>query len=153
MPLSCRFELPGIVGRQVKFTGPTRDADTAAYAHQPVVFCQRLPGFARQAVQRLKTDVKLSDHRVKHTLGNGRVAAVSIQMGFLLVQVFKDIGFEIGACAHIHDFKQGGQRKVVVHRRFASQQLAESDKQMFQPQIGANALVKGVFVKDHANSQ
>jgi hypothetical protein len=38
----------------------------------------------------------------------------------------------------------------MVEWMLARNQLTKSAKQLLQPQIGPEALVKGVFVKDHA---
>ena len=38
----------------------------------------------------------------------------------------------------------------MIHRRLPGYQFTESNEEMFQPQVGADALVEGVFVKDHA---
>lgn len=39
---------------------------------------------------------------------------------------------------------------MVVQRVRAGNQLAQAPEELFQPQVGSEALVEGVFVKNHA---
>jgi hypothetical protein len=83
-------------------------------------------------------------------LGNGGIAPVAVELVLVLFDVLENIGFEIGTRGHVHDLKNGDQRVVVVQRMLARNQLAQPPKQLLQAQVGSEAFVKGVFVKDHA---
>ena len=109
-----------------------------------------MTGFAGQIVQGLETPVQLADHVIKSAFGDGWITSKTVKNVFLFVQVFEDIGLEVGTCTHIHDFKDGGERIVVIECLVARDKFCQSKKQVFQSQIGSDALVKGVFVKDHA---
>ena len=68
----------------------------------------------------------------------------------MLFKVLENVGFQIGAGRYVHDFENGDQRKVVVERVGPGDQLAQPAKQLLQPQVGSEAFVEGVLVKNHA---
>jgi hypothetical protein len=65
------------------------------------------------------------------------------------IEVLEHVGFEVGATAHFDDFKQRGEAKMVIQGHFSHHELLKAIKQMLEPQIGADSLIKGVFKKDH----
>ena len=143
--------LPGVVGGQVKFTGSTRNAHTAANAHEPVVFGQGLTCFSWQAVQRDKSLVQLNNDLIQSALRYRRIATVGIEDMLLLLQVLQHVGLEIGTSAHVHDFKDGGKRVMVIKGVISRDQFTQPFEQMLKPQISPNSFVEGIFVKDHVD--
>ena len=143
--------LPGKIGWQVELARSAWNPHPAADAHEPVVFRERLSRLAGQAIECTEVAFELVNHFVQNTFGNGRVAAVAVEDLLLFVQIPKYIGLEIGPGTDVHDFKNGGQCEVVIQRIGARHQLGQAQEKVLQPQIGANALVEGVFVKDHAD--
>ena len=144
--------LPGVVGGQIKFTGASGNADAAADAHEPVVAGECLARFAGQVVQAVEGVVNFGDHAVECLLGHRGVAAVAIDDGFLALQIFQQIAFQVSARGHVHHFKHGDQGEVVVHGRIAAHELAQAVEQMLKPQHGADALVERIFVEDQGAS-
>ena len=115
LALGGRLELPRVVGRQIKLAGAPGDANSAANTHQPVVFSQGVAGFTYQLVEFIEAAAQVANQLVQSALGDGRVTAISLKVGFLPVQVFHDLGLEVGPSANIQNLKQSDQCKVVVH--------------------------------------
>jgi len=144
--------LPGVVGWQVKFARASGNPGAAANAHEPVVLGEGLSGLARQPVQGHKTVVELLNDLLQCRLRDGRIAPVAGEQLFLLVQIFQDIGFQIGPHGHVHDFEQRGQREVMVQWVVARHQFAQPAEQVFQPQVGPDAFIEWVLVQNHAEA-
>ena len=138
--------LPGKIGGQVEGARSARNTDPAANAHEPVVFRQALTGLAGLTIERGETVLQPRDDLVQHRLRNRRVTPVGVEGLFLFVQVFEHIRLQIRARTHIHYLKNSSNGKVVVQRGRAKHQLRQPKEQVFETQIGANALVEGVFV-------
>ncbi|MNV84976.1 hypothetical protein D3C71_1788940 [compost metagenome] len=68
----------------------------------------------------------------------------------MLFDVFENIGFKVGPGRHVHDLEDRDQSKMMIERLRTWNQLPQPAEQLLKPQIGSEALVKGVFVKDHA---
>ena len=140
--------LPLVVGRQVELARARGDADAAADAHQPVVGLQALACFAGGLLQGVVADLDAAQHLVQHGFVDGGVAAVAHELLFVAVQIAQQVGFEVGPRGHVHHFKDGGQRVVVVHRVFAPHEQGQALEQVFKPQHRADALAQWVFVDD-----
>jgi hypothetical protein len=109
-----------------------------------------LPSLARHTGQARETMVHLGHDAVEGAFGDGRVAAKAMQDLALPLEVLEQVGFEVGARADVHDLEDGRQGVVVVDRRFTRHQLGKPPEQVFEAQVGPDALVEGVFVEDHA---
>ena len=101
-------------------------------------------------VERLETTVQLGNHRIECGFRDRRVAPVAVELVFVFFDVFENVGFQVGACRHIHDLENRDQRKVMIERLGTWNQFPQPAEQLLKPQVGSEALVKGVFVKDHA---
>ena len=141
-----------MVGRQIKFTGATRNDGPAAQSHQKIVVVQALADAAADLVEQLKVLVQLGNHTVQCFFRNGGVAAIAVVELFLAFQIFENIRLQLRAGSHLDDFKQRGQRKVVIHRFRSGHQLAHAVEKLLQSQVSANAFIKRVFVQDHEAS-
>ena len=93
--------------------------------------------------------VQLGDHFVQRGLGNGRVAAVTVEHVFLFFEVLQDLGFQVSPTTDIHDLEDRGDRIVVIDGFIALGQLAETTEQMFKSQVSPDAFVEWILVKDH----
>ena len=82
---------------------------------------------------------------------NGRVATITIEDLLLFVEVLENIRLQISAGADIHDFEQRRQRIVMINGVVTRNEHAKTSEQMLQTQVGAYALIKRIFVQDHAN--
>lgn len=69
----------------------------------------------------------------------------------LLIKVLEHIGLEVGPGTDIHDLEKCRQCEVVVKRFLACNELRQTNKKVLQPQVSADAFVKGVFVKDQTD--
>ena len=87
-------------------------------------------------------------HFVEQLLGNRRVAAIAVQLHLVTIQLFEQVGFQVGAGGDIHDLENGDQGEMVIEWRVAGHQLTEAVKQMLQSQHRADALVEWVLVKN-----
>ena len=148
----ARAMLPVVVGGQVEFAGATRNADAAADAHEPVVFRQALARLAVHGIEVGETLFELADHLVQGVLGNGRVAAVAVEVLLVLLDVLEHIGFHVRPRRHVHDLEDRLDREVVVEGVFPGHQLSQAPEQVFEPEISPNAFVERVFVQDHGVS-
>ena len=74
-----------------------------------------MAGFAGQRIEGIEAAIELAHHRIEHTLGNRRVATVAVQRVPLFVEVFEHVRLQVCAGAHVHDFKDRGQGKVMVY--------------------------------------
>ena len=142
--------LPVKVGWQIELTGPTGDADPAADTHQPVIFGQALPRLAAECVQIREAVIQLGDGGVERLFGNGRIAAISIELLLVLLQIFQYVGFHVGAGGHVHDLENGLDREMMIQRVRAVHQLCQASEELLQTQVGSNAFVERVFVQDHS---
>ena len=118
-PLGRGVLLPSVIGRQVKLAGAARNVDAAADAHQPFVAGQHLTGLALERIEAAEGMVNAAGDGVQHALSNAGVASVSLQQGAVTVQLLEQVALEVGARRDVHDFEDGGQRKVVVNRRIS----------------------------------
>ena len=69
----------------------------------------------------------------------------------MFVEVLENIRLQISAGADIHDFEQRRQRIVMINGVVTRNEHAKTSEQMLQTQVGAYALIKRIFVQDHAN--
>ena len=109
-----------------------------------------MAGLAVLRVQRGETVVDLADDAVEHVLGNRGIAAVAVELLLVPFEVLEHVGLEIGAGSDVHDLEDGHQRVVVIERMGSRNQLAQAAEQLLEPQIGSQAFVERIFVKDHA---
>ena len=106
--------LPSVICRQVKGAGAARYENAAANTHQPVIFRQLAAGFAVLALESGKSVFHITGKGFQRLLGDGRVAALGGQIGFVVFQIFQHISLDVDPAGHVHDFKQGDQRKMVI---------------------------------------
>ena len=86
-----------MVGRQIELAGTARNGCAAANAVEEFTFAERTAQLANHAVEGFKALVQLLDDEVECLLGNGRVAAVSIELLFVTLNVFENFRFELRA--------------------------------------------------------
>ncbi len=78
-------------------------------------FSQWLAGFAGLGMQLGIALIQLGNDVVQHVLGNGGVVAQAFKQAFVALQVAQQVRLEVGTRSHIHDFKDGCQREVVIN--------------------------------------
>ena len=83
--------LPGVIGGQIKFASATRNANPAADPHQPIVFGEGLADLAGQTVERCVTLVDGCNEAVQCCLGDGRIAAKSVQDLLLFFKILEHV--------------------------------------------------------------
>ena len=141
-----------MVAGQVKATGAARNGQAVAQASEPFVVADKLADVRTRGVDAFKTVVDVLEKTLQHRFRNGWIAAVRLELLFVTLKVFQDVRLEIGAAAHFHDLKHRAEAEVMVGWVVALQQQLEATEQVFQTQVGADAFVERVFVKDHVKA-
>src|SRR5690606_23322847 len=102
----------------------------------------------RHLLQRRMRLFDAAKHLVEHAFLHGGVAAPGHELVLVAVELLEQVALEVGAGGHVHHFKDGDQREMVVDRAVAPHQVMQAREQVFQPQHGADAFVEGIFVKN-----
>src|SRR5690606_28443168 len=123
---------------------------SAANAHEPVVFREVVARLADLLAEYGVSIFEPAEDHIQGRFGNGGIATERGHVRLQLVQIFQQVGLEVGSTADIHDLEDGDEGKMMVESRFARHQLPEPRKQVLESEVSANALVEGVFVKYHA---
>ena len=76
------------------------------------------------------------------------VAGVSVSISY--VEIYNEQVKDLLGVEDNLMITENSQGEVVIQRCGARDEFAQPPEQQFQPQIGANAFVEGVFVKNHA---
>jgi hypothetical protein len=138
-----------VVGRQIEFAGPARDAGALLDGHQPVVLAQILADLAGHGEQRPRGLLDIAQHAVQRFFGDLGIVPERDQHLLLTLQLLQQVGFQIGAARHLEDLEQREQRHMVVMLVGARDEMARALEQVFEAQQRADALVERIFVGDH----
>ncbi|MBV6406456.1 MAG: hypothetical protein EFKGCFLK_00001 [Rhodocyclaceae bacterium] len=141
---------PVVIGRQVEFADAAGYRGTALDAHQPVVLPQVMADLALHVEQRGGGLLDFIERAGKRRLGNVGVVAEGKQDLPLALEFLHEVELEVGAAGDIEDLEQRDQGDVVFLRPLRSDEVPGFVEQVLQAQQSANALVKRIFVGDHA---
>ena len=147
-----RVLLPGMVRRQVEFASTAGDDGAPAYAHQPLVFADVLPGFSLRGNECSADAVDFGQYRIEALGLDIRVGFKTEQCLSLPFEFLQQIRLQVGSTGNLQHFKNRRQGDMVLERMRLIQEKCEFFVQIFQPQQGANTLVERVFVYDQNRS-